>query len=330
MVETAMHPVFILSSRLNLGNALSAYGSFCLLADEIKGAVLYDYFSNFQDLFSVDNIKLFDPNNFIDNILIRDDIARLVKIQENSRFISKITDFEIIHKDKYFCYSKYDESTVVLTRTSRYYSPLEAVDKTLLQNFAYVLVQKPYHMQYQIPRDSSALSSFFALSEKKINIICNSMIEYYPGEKTVIGIHVRHGDYMHWRSGRYWYTIKQYKKIIHSLEKAKSESAQILFYIASNADHTLNFKRFISAPRCKIFLSKASYIDDFIALSISTLIVGPPSSFGHWAAFLGKKKRYVLDSLEYQKFVINEIVLDRLPIVTWPFSAGLKNDFWQE
>lgn len=325
-----MGPTFILCDNLNLGNALSAYGSFCLLAEQLNGGVVYPNFALFQSLFENSNIHVFDMQNR--NPVEMGHIC--LKVAEpfiGGRHLRKIAEsYPIVRQDKYYRYIAFSEETIILDKKASYYCPLEMVDVACLKSYKYILVLQPYQMQYQFCRNSNILLKHFSLDKNRRVKIHNALIKGNRNDAEVLAVHIRHGDYKTWRSGRYFFDVESYKLMIRAIASLNHNKKSSLFYIASNVDVSQDFEGHIGVRGSKIIVSSSSFDDDFLTLASSKLIVGPPSTFGHWAAFLGETKRYILDSPMRQRRVVNNMMLERLPIIIWPFSAGLKNDFWQE
>ncbi len=105
---------------------------------------------------------------------------------------------------------------------------------------------------------------------------------------TFIGVHVRRGDYATWLDGRFFYDDSIYytrlKEMAQQIEKP-------LFIICSNED--LCFKNDLEL---NIIYAKGSPAEDIFLLSKCTYILGPPSTFSSWAAFLGNQFLLLLES----------------------------------
>ena len=97
----------------------------------------------------------------------------------------------------------------------------------------------------------------------------------------LIGSHVRRGDYRRWRSGRYFYSDREYESLVHRVA-ALFSSTTITFLVCSDEEITLS-------PEAGLTWSNGpgTEIDDLLAFSLCDYLVGPPSSFTRWAAFVG-------------------------------------------
>lgn len=97
----------------------------------------------------------------------------------------------------------------------------------------------------------------------------------------IIGLHIRRGDYQHIKNGQYFWSIEEYKKLIERI--TKSTGNQVV--ICSN--EPLNLHDWKDLP---IYYFQPDQIKDIIRLSLCDYVIGPPSTFSAWAAFMGNKK----------------------------------------
>ena len=106
----------------------------------------------------------------------------------------------------------------------------------------------------------------------------------YSSKKTTkyrIGIHVRRGDYISWRGGRYYYSINQYYEEAVKLAIELFPGEKVEFAIASNEPMQELADRLPNA----IYERRNSAVDDLALLSSCSVIIGPPSTFSMWASF---------------------------------------------
>jgi hypothetical protein len=66
--------------------------------------------------------------------------------------------------------------------------------------------------------------------------------------------------------------------------------------------------------------------DDFIALSKCHFVVGPPSTFGTWSAFLGGAKRVVLTPERMTHFAAQPPILETAVEIIYPTGSYLPGD----
>jgi hypothetical protein len=112
-----------------------------------------------------------------------------------------------------------------------------------------------------------------------------------PENNFVVGIHIRRGDYSNWLDGKYFFSWESYEKWIEQTKKALSNKGRNPVFIICSDERPP--KSFFSSS--SIFFTDSNALVDLYALSICNLLLGPPSSFGEWAAFYGKCKRICLN-----------------------------------
>ena len=109
---------------------------------------------------------------------------------------------------------------------------------------------------------------------------------------TVVGIHVRHGDYAQHLGGRYFYGFAQYAGFMRAM-------------IANLAPRRVGFVICTHVALDRSVFSGLDWVAgpghpaaDLHALSLCDYIVGPPSSFSAWAAFHGETALWQAESGE--------------------------------
>ena len=125
--------------------------------------------------------------------------------------------------------------------------------------------------------------STFINAEKLLTSAKNNYLSH-----TFIGVHVRRGDYATWLDGKFFYDDSIYyarlKEMAQQIEKP-------LFIVCSNED--LCFKNDLAL---NIIYAKGSPAEDIFLLSKCSYIIGPPSTFSSWAAFLGDQFLLLLEN----------------------------------
>lgn len=120
--------------------------------------------------------------------------------------------------------------------------------------------------------------------------------------ETVIGIHVRRGDYKSFESGKYLYSLEEYKVIITQLEKLFKDKKPH-FLVCSN--EKINFE-FEKTNNPKITYAPGHEFLDMYCLANCNYIAGPPSTYSMWASFYGNKLLYqiknVSKDIQYSDF----------------------------
>ena len=97
----------------------------------------------------------------------------------------------------------------------------------------------------------------------------------------IIGVHIRHGDYRTWQGGRYYYPVEEYAASMKELAD-RNHNSGTRFLVCGNAKvSALDF------PGLDVSFSTGHLIEDLYSLPKTDLIIGPPSTFSGWAAFMG-------------------------------------------
>ena len=105
----------------------------------------------------------------------------------------------------------------------------------------------------------------------------------------VIGVHVRHRDYRDFEGGRYFYPFPAYAKLM-AFVAATVAPRRASFLVCSDEVQEQS-----AAGALEVTHSNMGPVHDLWALSRCDLIMGPPSTFSTWAAFLGEKPLWILE-----------------------------------
>lgn len=114
---------------------------------------------------------------------------------------------------------------------------------------------------------------------------CDDCIQpYKEAGYTVVGVHVRRGDYATWNGGRFYFSHEEYRRFMLQITRVFGEK-KIAFFISSNEKYDDNCFEGLET----FSLDNASAIEDLHALSLCDYITGPVSTFSRWASFIGEK-----------------------------------------
>ena len=109
---------------------------------------------------------------------------------------------------------------------------------------------------------------------------------------TVVGIHIRHGDYATFMDGRYFYSLEQYASVMRRIVD-QLPNQRIKFLVCSNAHYV---------PRVfdglDVTQGTGHITEDMYALAETDMIFGPPSTYTGWASFYGDRPVTFLESAE--------------------------------
>lgn len=106
------------------------------------------------------------------------------------------------------------------------------------------------------------------------------------GECVTVGVHIRRGDYKHYKDGRYYYGQEDYRRFMLQMEGLLGEVGKaVRFFLASN--ERIDTGGFDGLD---VFAQDGTdMMVDLYGLSACDYIIGPPSTYSQWASFYGKK-----------------------------------------
>lgn len=110
--------------------------------------------------------------------------------------------------------------------------------------------------------------------------------------KTVVGIHIRRGDYKNFLNGKYFYELKTYKNAMENIAKIFGHDSTA-FTICSNENIDLDFFNGLNVSK-----GPGHFVADLHTLSLCDYIAGPPSTFSMWASFYGQKPLWMIRNVE--------------------------------
>ena len=122
---------------------------------------------------------------------------------------------------------------------------------------------------------------------------CNSILQKYRNDKTLIGVHIRRKDYKTSFNGIYYYENDQYKKFMSETVQALSVNVNKEFCFLLCSDDDIDPMDFLPFDCFKI--PNATNIEDLYSLSLCDYIIGPPSTFSMWASFYGDVPLKIID-----------------------------------
>jgi len=101
---------------------------------------------------------------------------------------------------------------------------------------------------------------------------------------TVVGVHLRRGDYQRFKGGKYFYSDSVYASIMHSIEKSISRAGTpTKFILFSNENFSIT-----PDGNLDYVFSRNDWLTDHHLMSQCDYLVGPPSTFSLWASYIGK------------------------------------------
>lgn len=133
--------------------------------------------------------------------------------------------------------------------------------------------------------------------KKEITDAVGSIISPLKSTYTIVGVHIRRGDYKEWLNGIYYYTDEEYCRLMKNVQEQIStvKGSKVKFLICSNEN--INLDNY-SGLDCFV-IPDSSGAKDLYGLSKCNYIIGPPSSYSQWASFYGKVPvNYILSANE--------------------------------
>lgn len=104
--------------------------------------------------------------------------------------------------------------------------------------------------------------------------------------RTLVGVHIRHGDYATYRGGEHFFSVEQYVQVMHRTRDLVGPHG-VHFVVCSDAPQPAHaFAELSWEP------GPGSMIEDMYVLAGCDYIIGPVSSFNRWAAFMGEVPRH--------------------------------------
>ena len=135
-------------------------------------------------------------------------------------------------------------------------------------------------------RQADKLRAFFAPKSDYIGKAVDFMSDIRDHESVVIGVHVRRGDYAQWHGGKFFFDDGVYSRNMVTLERSFSEKGKKVRFLVFSHE-PVNLENYdLESP---VFKSDFNAIQDHWLMSKCDYLIGPPSTFSLWAAFMGKK-----------------------------------------
>jgi hypothetical protein len=140
---------------------------------------------------------------------------------------------------------------------------------------------------HKILADNYSLKQHY-FKNNKLLLLINSIDRE---RTTIVGVHIRRGDYKDWHNGKYYFDDKTYQFYTDNLKKELSQQSQkkTIFIIFSDEPVSLE-------ESSELIISKEEWYIDHLIMSNCDYLIGPPSTFTAWASFVGKIPYYhILD-----------------------------------
>lgn len=151
-----------------------------------------------------------------------------------------------------------------------------------------------FRSQIEILKENKdCVIKLFSPKDELINSILDCIIRLKQ-KKTIVGVHIRRGDYKTHLNGMYFFDDLFYQKRMFELNDVLKvhSSREIVFLICS--DEVIDIHLFAGLECFQ--MENAIQVQDLFSLSQCDYIIGPPSTFSMWASFVGQVPLLILSS----------------------------------
>jgi Glycosyl transferase family 11 len=107
---------------------------------------------------------------------------------------------------------------------------------------------------------------------------------------TLVGVHIRHGDYRAFANGRYFFSVAAYASQMRHVQGLLA-GREPLFVVCSNEPQPAD-----AFGGLNVVQGAGHALEDLYLLAGCDYLIGPPSTYGQWASFHGRVPRCVLES----------------------------------
>lgn len=148
-----------------------------------------------------------------------------------------------------------------------------------------------WFLRVPLEKYRTILREKFVLRKKyyKKNQLVSKVTSLKDSGYTVVGIHIRRGDYKNYEDGKYFYDFELYLDKIQELRNILNRT-KIQFILFSNE----NVPKEINGH--DIIVSTEEWFIDHHLMSKCDYLLGPPSTFTIWSSFIGGAKLCLLQS----------------------------------
>ena len=275
-----------------LGNRLILFAHFIASATEHGFQVCNPSFEEYAEFFQTTSKDLFcrypSKNSIVQSKRIRRPIYRCV--QRIATYLERI---------------KRDSGLWTVLKLQDDNAPCDLGDAeflSLAKNRKFVLARGwLFRDETSLVKHYAAIRRFFEpIPELRNNV--DAFIDKARRDCDVlIGVHIRHGDYLQFLDGKYFYDTVEYARLMEKMEGLFA-GKRVRFLVCSNV------------PQSKGEFANLSHIfgtghpiEDMYAFARCDFLCGPPSTFTGWASFYGNVPLYYVESPS-QDFTLENFV----------------------
>lgn len=136
--------------------------------------------------------------------------------------------------------------------------------------------------------DLGVLRAFFRLVPDVWERVERKVARARDGDRPLVGVHIRRGDYQEWREGEYLFSSDRYASTMKRVEELLPQRPTFLIC----SDENVEVEEFADLD---ITLAQGSDVEDLYCLSRCDMILGPPSTYSRWASLVGGVPLYVME-----------------------------------
>lgn len=141
-----------------------------------------------------------------------------------------------------------------------------------------------------LPRHAAAVREHLLPVPVVVDEAAKTMARVRAMGATVVGVHVRQGDYRTFVGGKFFFSTPQYRDLMVRIAPLFGEEKVVFLVCSDQPQDPVAF-----AP-LRVVLAGGSPVVDLHCLASCDFIVGPPSTFSGWGSFFGCVPRYrILD-----------------------------------
>jgi hypothetical protein len=151
-----------------------------------------------------------------------------------------------------------------------------------------------------VERHADKIRAYFRVAEPYETASTQAVQRLREKADVVVGIHMRFGDYLNFKGGKYYFPPARYFSWMEQLA-GQFPGRKVAFMICSDEPRPAS-----GFPGLLVGLGPGSMAGDLYALAKCDYIFGPPSTFSQWASFYGEKPLFHLEDrdarLEVERF----------------------------
>lgn len=225
---------------------------------------------------------LFSPKSFLWKSFFL-----LLRLLDNKRFAGLVRILQSLPGIQKADPTRLGSETSNRTLSRFYEYVLEATSRVILveENTFYLVAD------HENEEAAAALKKIFNL-KKKYTKECARLFQQCDTTRITVGVHLRRRDYRTFAGGRYFFDNQQYRGFLSQLQSANPYPGKLEFLLV--CEEPLEIADF-RPLEVKCFGPSSIGVDQAL-LSACNFIVGPPSTFSGWAAFLHRIPRAEIQS----------------------------------